>query len=98
MTIRSISKSNKHSIFCEPVTTYELSRVISDLKISRAPSPDEISPKLVKEIVTERSEPLVHIYNSSFLTSVVPNELKIVKVIPIFKEGDPSLPGNYRPI
>ena len=50
-----LSKPFKHSIFCEPVTTYEFSRVNTDLKISKSPGPDEISPKLIKEIVTEIS-------------------------------------------
>jgi len=93
-----LSKPVKHSVSCEPVTTYELSRVIADLKISKSPGPDEISLKLVKKIVAEISEPLLHIYNLSFLTGVVPNELRVAKVIPIFKKEDPSLQGNYRPI
>ena len=61
-----LSKPFKHSIFCEPVTKYELSRVIADLKISKSPGPDEISPKVVKEIAAEISEPLLHIYYLSF--------------------------------
>ena len=93
-----LSKLVKHSISCEPVTTYELSSVIADLKISKSPGPDEISTALVKKIVTETSEPLLHIYNLFFITGVVPNELKVAKVIPIFKKGDPSLLGSYRPI
>jgi len=32
------------------------------------------------------------------LTDVVQKELKVAKVIPKLKKGDPSLPGNYRPI
>ena len=43
-------------------------------------------------------EPLLHIYNLSFLSGAVPNKLKIAKVIPIYKKGDPTHPGNYRPI
>jgi hypothetical protein len=43
-------------------------------------------------------EPLLHIYNLSFLSGAVPNKLKVAKVIPIYKKGDPTHPGNYRPI
>jgi len=85
-------------MFCEPVTTCELSRVIPDLKISKSHGPDEISPKLFKEILTEINDPLLHIYNLSLLSGIVPKELKVAEEIPIFKKGDPSLPGNYRPI
>ena len=28
----------------------------------------------------------------------MPNKLKVAKVIPIYKKGDPTHPGNYRPI
>ena len=31
-------------------------------------------------------------------TGVFPDKLRVVKVIPLFKKGDPSLLSNYRPI
>ena len=34
----------------------------------------------------------------SFLTGIVPQQMKIAKVVPIFKTSDPTLPTNYRPI
>ena len=43
-------------------------------------------------------EPLVHIHNLSFSSGVVPDKLKVAKIVPVFKKGDPSIPGNYRPI
>jgi hypothetical protein len=33
-----------------------------------------------------------------FSSGCVPDELKIAKIIPVFKKGDPTNPGNYRPI
>jgi hypothetical protein len=32
------------------------------------------------------------------MSSIVPSQFKIAKVIPFFKSGDKSLPDNYRPI
>ena len=36
--------------------------------------------------------------NESLRSGICPSELKIAKVVPVFKSGDPSLLTNYRPI
>ena len=59
---------------------------------------DELSPKLIKSIIHVLVKPLTHIINLSFRTGVVPRKLKIAKIIPVYKNGDKSLPINYRPI
>ena len=51
--------------------------------------------KLCKSIILK---PLVLIFNQSVLTGEYPDELKIAKVIPLFKSGDKTLVNNYRPI
>ena len=43
-------------------------------------------------------EPLTYIINKSLDTGIIPDDLKIAKVIPIYKSSDPSLLKNYRPI
>ena len=43
-------------------------------------------------------ESLTHIINLSFIQRVFPKELKIAKVIPLFKSDDPSLIKKYRPV
>ncbi len=42
--------------------------------------------------------PFKHIINLSFSTGIIPSQLKIAKVVPIYKSGDPRLLNNYRPI
>ena len=41
---------------------------------------------------------MVHICNLSFVPGVVPDSVKLAKVIPVYKKGDKSQPGNCRPI
>ena len=46
----------------------------------------------------EISIPLTIIFNLSITAGVVPNELKIAKVIPIYKKENPEVFSNYRPV
>ena len=38
------------------------------------------------------------LYNACFKFGVFPSNLKIAKIIPVFKSGDKSQVTNYRPI
>ena len=44
------------------------------------------------------SQPLAQIFNVSVSSGSFPAILKTAKVVPVFKSGDESKPGNYRPI
>ncbi len=62
-----------------------------------------VSNKLMKKIIENIAIPLTHIINLSLQSGNIPNELKIAKVLPIFKlktkESDLlSNMSNYRPI
>ena len=59
---------------------------------------DGIPTFLVKKCVDSFIEPLTYLVNSSISESIFPSELKLARVVPIFKSGDPSLITNYRPI
>ena len=53
---------------------------------------------LIKESIQLISEPLAHIINLSIAHGVVPDQMKIARVIPLFKADDQSLFTNYRPV
>ena len=53
---------------------------------------------IVKSTFKAIATAFVHICNLSFSTGVFPNDLKIVKIVPIFKSGDDSSFTNYRPV
>ena len=59
---------------------------------------DCIRPSIIKKTYKYFVEPLVHMCNVSFLYGVFPNELKIAKVIPLFKGGESKYLINYRPV
>ena len=43
-------------------------------------------------------QPLAQIMNISVITGQYPSKLKHAKIVPIFKDGDETDPGDYRPI
>ena len=92
------STSIKDSIFLTPVTRTEVYLLIDKLNISKAAGNDNIGPVLVKTAAPIIVDPLLHIYNLSLLNGIVPDKLKIAKVIPVFKTGDRCKSNNYRPI
>ena len=59
---------------------------------------DNISTKLLKETIDLILIPLTHIINQSFTSGIVPGNMKIAKIIPIFKSGNQEIMNNYRPI
>ena len=44
------------------------------------------------------AKPLTFLINQTLTTSIFPRELKISRVKPLFKKGDPMLFFNYKPI
>jgi len=81
----------------DPPTTREVLCIINNLNYTAA-GHDEIRAKLFKKLALTISEPLTHVLMLSLKSGVVQKDLKIGKVIPLFKARDPSLFNNYRPI
>lgn len=88
----------KNSMFLKPISESEVISIITSLNNTNSAGYDEISTKIIKMCANFLASPLVHIINKSFEQGVFPNRLKISVVKPIFKKGDPSEMGNYRPI
>ena len=90
--------NSKNSMFCSCVTPEEIIKIIYSFPNNKAPGMDNISSKILKKISNSITFPLTFIFNLSFTTGVLPDLLKIAKVIPVHKKGEKNLPGNYRPI
>ncbi len=75
----------------------EITDIIDKLKLTAA-GHDEIKTSLVKEVKSSVAGPLTHIFSMSLESGVIPQDLKIAKVTPIFKADDPSSFTNYCPI
>ena len=65
----------------------DIRTVISSLKNS-SPGFDGIPAFVENQCIDNFIEPLTYIINMSFMEGVFPSELKLAKVVPIFKSAD----------
>ena len=87
----------KDSIFLNPTSEEEIRNIIKLLK-NGSSGWDEISAKIIKISCSPLLKPLCHIFNLSLFTGVFPDELKLAKVVPLYKAGDAQKFSNYRPV
>ena len=80
------------------VSEQEVLDIISTLDKNKAVGPDIISNRMLLAVRNEVSKPLCLLFNKSLREKVFPDQWKIAHVIPLFKNGDKSLPSNYRPV
>ena len=85
-------------MYIEPVEPYQVIEVVKKLKPKNSSGHDEISTKLVKNTISNIILPLTHIINISLQNGIVPDQLKIAKVIPVYKSSDADQIKNYQPI
>ena len=76
----------------------EIITVANKLKPKLSSGHDDISTKLLKETIHIIIQPLTHVLNQSLLMGIVPDQLKVAKVIPIYKKSERSQLKNYRPV
>ena len=86
------------SIFLNPATNEEICEISKTFQSGKAPGHDGVQMTTVKQFISFISEPLTHVINLSLSTGIVPANMKIARVIPVFKKDDPLLFTNYRPI
>ena len=87
----------QNTICLDSVVASEVKLIIKNLKEGSS-GWDGISASVLKSTYSSILEPLTHICNISITEGVFPNELKIARVVPIFKAGDPMSFSNYRPV
>ena len=75
----------------------ELEKCIMSLKDSSA-GWDNITANVIKKSCIHLKNPLLYVINLSFSSGVFPAELKVARVIPLFKSGQSTLFSNYRPV
>ena len=86
-----------NSIVIPPVTLAEVRQTILSLKNASA-GWDDFPAFVAKQSIESYIEPLTCLINRSFTEGIFPTELKLARVVPIYKSGDTAIFSNYRPI
>ena len=86
------------NVFMFPTCEAEILHTTTNLKASTSEGYENVSTKLIKQTVKEVATPLAHIVNLSLSHCIFPNDMKLAKIVPIFKNGNTKLFNNYRPI
>ena len=81
------------------ITPAMVRKEIISLNVNKSIGPDEISPRLLRELVDHITVPLTIILNQSLAEGYLPDDWKMAIVSPIYKnKGAKNLAENYRPI
>ena len=86
---------NMYSLHFSPV---EIESVLKSLKTGKATGPDGMNNRILRELSKELAVPFCSLFNQSIETDVFPQCWKVAHVCLIYKNGDRSLPSNYRPV
>ena len=73
-------------------------KLLLNLDPSKATGPDQISPRVLKELAPSISPVLTVIFNRSYQSGIVPDDWRDANVVPAYKKGKKMLAVNYRPI
>ena len=93
-----LGTSVNHSMYLYNISEAEILSTIKSLKNNNSTGYNDFSTKFIKLSSGLIAPALTKIFNLAIITGTYPDNLKIAKVIPIFKKGDQTSVNNYRPI
>ena len=73
-------------------------KLLNNLNIHKAPGPDGLSARMLKECSSEAPPMMALIYNESLAQGTVPDDWRQANVAQVFKKGEKYNAANYRPV
>ena len=93
-----MGEHNINSMFLTPVVESEIINIVKLCEPINSKDCDDISMYVIAKVIVSIAKPLAHIFYLSFSCGVFPDHMKVVKIIPIFKNGQKTEFTNYRQI
>ena len=76
----------------------EVEAVLRKLDEEKAVSPDNLSPRLLRQCAHELAGPITTLFNECLRASKWPSAWKMSSVVPVHKKDDKTSAKNYRPV
>ena len=96
--MKYLYENPNQAMFIVPVDEHEISLITSELKSKASSGHDELKSDVLMSTMNYLLTPFVHIINTSIASGVIPKDMKIANVTPVFKVDDGTEMSNYRPI
>ena len=84
--------------FLSHVLQEDIITTVNTCKSKTSCDHNNIDMVIIKQVINYIVKPLAHVCSTSFEYGVFPDNMKVAKVVPLFKAGDRSVFSNYRPI
>ena len=72
--------------------------LLKNINSSKAPGPDQIPNRILKECATELAPGLTCIFKTSLSSGCLPQNWTNANVTPVFKKSDKHIAENYSPV
>lgn len=93
-----MGEPNINSMFLKPIASKDVVDIIKEFKAKTSTDSNDLSMSVLKNIACEISSPFTHICNLSLKNGIFPDQMKLAKVVPLFKTGENTTFNNYRPV
>ena len=75
-----------------------VTKLLKGLNPFKVLGPDELHPRVLKELSTELGPAFAYLFQKSLDTGEIPKEWPLANICPLYKKGDRALACNYRPV
>ena len=76
----------------------KVKKALQSLDKTKSPGLDQVHPQVLKETASIVASPITHIFEKCQEEGIFPSQWLKASITPIFKKGNRSDPGNYRPV